>query len=183
MLVHSLWAQMNLVQFSQRALFFWCPPDPLALTLFLLPLPWDSLASPSSRGGIWERQPSRAVSFKVSLFLCNVWLWISVSVPVCWRRKLLRWQLNEALICFPGLHSGYVPSEQCLLLLDAGILGWAGGRKVGWEDLCDPWSERKERPQQVFCYRTEIETRRDWVCRNRRKVVVCYQPTCQNIPA
>lgn len=43
--------------------------------------------------------------------------------------------------------------SDCLLVLEAGVLGCVGGRKVG--ELCDPLgmgSGRKGRQQQVFCY-------------------------------
>lgn len=43
--------------------------------------------------------------------------------------------------------------SECLLVLEAGVLGCTGGRKVG--ELCDPLgmgSGRKGRQQQVFCY-------------------------------
>lgn len=54
---------------------------------------------------------------------------------------------SALLVCFQGIHSGFG--------------GWVGGRKVG-EQLSGPLgmvTERKERPQQVFCYRTGNVTR------------------------
>lgn len=47
------------------------------------------------------------------------------------------------------------------MVLEAGILGSVGGRKVGRKDLCDPLgmrSERKGKPQQGFCYIAVNET-------------------------
>lgn len=46
-------------------------------------------------------------------------------------------------------------------MLEAGILGSAGGRKVRRKDLCDLLgmrSERKEKPQHVSCYRAVNES-------------------------
>lgn len=57
----------------------------------------SSMASWALRGGIWWRHPFRAVCSEVSL--CNLWLWVSVSVLIYCGRNLLWWWLNSALIC------------------------------------------------------------------------------------
>lgn len=43
------------------------------------------------RGEIWWRHPCSIVCFKVFFSVCNVWLWVSVPVPIYCRRKLLWW--------------------------------------------------------------------------------------------
>jgi hypothetical protein len=37
----------------------------------------------------------------------NVWLWVSVFVPIC-RRKPLWWGLSKTLICFPGWSAHWI---------------------------------------------------------------------------
>lgn len=63
-----------------EALFSWFLPSPLALTLFLFLLPHYSL---SSEGRDLVVTSHLGQSFKVSFSLHNIWLWVSVLVPVC----------------------------------------------------------------------------------------------------
>lgn len=66
--------------------------------------------------------------------------------------------------CFPGLLSWCVHSE-CLLVLEAGILGGVGRGYVGGEVLCDLLgmeSDRKGRSQQGSHFRAGDETGGGW---------------------
>ena len=63
---------------------------PSASSSTAFPEPWDE--------GFEGDIPFRAECFKVSYYLFEVWLWVSVLVPICCRRKLLWWWTNKALI-------------------------------------------------------------------------------------
>lgn len=96
-------------------------------------------------GGEWSKRLQQAGI----LFLSWGWEW----------RVVLREEVGKVsvfLTCFPGPFSWCVCRE-CLLGLKPGIRGWIGGRKVGG-NLCHTLgmgSKKKERLQQVFCYREE----------------------------
>lgn len=69
-------------------------------------------------------------------------------------------------VCFPGGLRGPAGSQG----MSAGVGSWGNGvsvEKEGWRRRSDKrrWgSERKGRPQQVFCYRAGDETRLgDWI--------------------
>lgn len=71
---------------------FLCPPSPLTLTFFPPPLLHGSL-----RGG-FDETSRLGLSVARSHSLHNVWLWVSIFVPICCRGKL-RWRwLSKALI-------------------------------------------------------------------------------------
>ena len=77
------------------------------------------------------------------------------------------------LTCFSGLIILCVLNE-CLLALEAGILGGVWERKVEGEDFCDSlWigSKRKWRSQQIFCYRAQLDWS-SWCRRGRRRGMV-----------
>lgn len=74
--------------------------SPSALSPFCLPhsfylfshgVPW------ALRGGVWWSHLVESCAAQC-LSLCNVWLWVSVFVPVCFRKKPLWWWLSKAPI-------------------------------------------------------------------------------------
>jgi hypothetical protein len=64
------------------------------IILFLLPLSWVSL---SSEGRDLIETLHLKLCVPKSLVLCDVWLWVSVFVPICYRRKPLM-MVNKALM-------------------------------------------------------------------------------------
>ena len=72
----------------EKAFISLCPPSYLTLTLFLPPLLWDFLILE----GMEFKDTSllrRSECLKVSHYLHNVQLWVSVFVPICCRRQFL----------------------------------------------------------------------------------------------
>lgn len=87
----------TLIMLIYSVSFSWCAPSPQAVTLFPPPLPQVFLSSEGR--DLMERSHLKAECSKVSHSLCSVSLWVSVFVPILFKRKLLCWELSEALIC------------------------------------------------------------------------------------
>lgn len=80
------------------ALLSWCLLFPLALTFFPPLSASSSMVFPELWGGEFDGDISfKADSSKVSHSLCVVWLWVSVFVRICFKRKCLWWWLRKAL--------------------------------------------------------------------------------------
>ena len=71
------------------------PWGPLALTLFLPPRIWGPL---NSEGTDLMETSHLGLNIPRSLCLHIVWLWVSVLVSICCKRKFFWWQPSKALI-------------------------------------------------------------------------------------
>lgn len=78
----------------QRILFHWCSLAPLAFNSFCLFHGVGKFWGKGFGGDI----PFRSEHPKSPHSLYNVWLWVSIFVPICSKRKLLWWGWNKALI-------------------------------------------------------------------------------------
>lgn len=95
--------------------------------------------------------------------LLVLWTFLLVPLSLCLIRLgmfYIHFQWILWVSCFNG-STQQVSSSKWLLVLEAGVQWWVGGKKLA-EDLCDPLgmsSEMKERTQQVFCYLSWVDKR------------------------
>ena len=97
----TLWVHMCTSAVDLESLVFLESSIPSGSHILFCLLFW--MAPWSLRGGIWWSHAIRTECSKLSHSLHIVWLWISVFVPICRRRKLLwRW-VSKALILWTDL--------------------------------------------------------------------------------
>lgn len=85
--------------------------------------------------------------------------------------------LMNMMACFPSLFSWCVHRE-CLLVLEAGVLGWLVGRKLEKKIfvVCWEWSPRGKGNHSKFP--GDEAGCGDWILGALDEVWVCLQPTC-----
>lgn len=123
----SVWKKLFLVSSS-----------PLVLRGFFAS---SSVPFPDPRGEEFDGNISfRADYSKVSHSLHNVWLWVSVFVPICCRRKIACWWLSKALM--------YVFSRMPLVVIS---LLCFFSRTVTFGFSPDLWSQVLGHPSSIGC--------------------------------